>query len=127
MRGLLDTSVFIAGEQGRELARDLLPDEAAVSVVTLAELELGVQMASSEAVRAARLRTLQQVRAQYIALPVDEPVASRFAELVATLRRQRLRANVQDTWIAATALAQGVPVYTQDHDFDHLAVEVVPL
>ena len=51
MRGPLDTSVFIAGEQDRPLATDRLPDEAAVSVVTLAELELGVHLATTEAVR----------------------------------------------------------------------------
>jgi predicted nucleic acid-binding protein len=127
LRGLLDTSVYIAGEQGRDLLQELIPDEAAVSVVTLAELELGVQMAGSDAVRAGRLRTLHQVRAQYIALPIDEAVASRFAELVATLRRDGLRAGIQDTWIAATALAQDVPVYTQDRDFDELSVEVVQI
>ena len=119
--------MFIASEHGRELARERIPEESAISVVTLAELELGVQMATTEAARAARLRTLQQVRAEYIALPIDEPVASRFAELVATLRRRGLRANIQDTWIGATALAHDVPVYTQDRDFDHLAVEVVQL
>jgi predicted nucleic acid-binding protein len=60
---LLDTSVFIAGEQGRELATSRLPDEAAVSVVTLAELELGVHLARSEDARARRLRTLQATHA----------------------------------------------------------------
>ncbi|MDQ6806235.1 MAG: hypothetical protein M3065_15030 [Actinomycetota bacterium] len=79
MRGLLDTSVFIAGEQARRLASDQLPDEAAVSVVTLAELELGVQLANTEAVRGQRLRTLQATRETYLALPVDEAVASAFA------------------------------------------------
>jgi hypothetical protein len=59
VRGILDTSVFIAEEQGRVLAADRLPDEAAISVVTLAELGLGVHMAAGEDVRARRLRTLQ--------------------------------------------------------------------
>ena len=125
MRGLLDTSVFIADEQGRELAGDCLPDEAAISVVTLAELELGVHMAGSEAVRAARMRTLQAAQATYVALPIDDAVASAFAALVATARRARHRPKVQDAWIAATARAHGVPVHTQDSDFDDLAVAVV--
>ena len=125
MRGLLDTSVFIADEQGRGLARERLPDEAAVSVVTLAELELGVHLAASEAVRARRLRTVQSMRATYVALPADEAVASAFAELVATARRAGRRPKVQDTWIAATARAFDVAVYTQDSDFDELAVDVV--
>jgi predicted nucleic acid-binding protein len=121
----LDTSVFIAGEQGRELASDRLPDEAAVSVVTLAELELGVHMAGSEDVRGRRLRTLQAMQTSYLALPIDEAVASAFAELVATARREGRRPRVQDTWIAATARAHRVAVYSQDSDFEDLAVEVV--
>lgn len=125
MRGLLDTSVFIADDQGRQLATDQLPDEAAISVVSLAALELGVHLATSEAVRGQRLRTLQSVRSTYVALPIDEPVASAFAELVAIARRAGKRAKIQDAWIAATARALDVAVYTQDSDFDDLAVDVV--
>jgi hypothetical protein len=125
VRGLLDTSVFIADEQGRPLAAERLPDKAAISVVTLAELELGVHMAGSEAVRGRRLRTLQAARSTYVALPVDDAVASAFAELVATARRDGRRPKVQDTWIAATARALGVAVFTRDGDFDELAVDVV--
>ncbi len=125
MRGLLDTSVFIADERARGLAGERLPDEAAISVVTLAELELGVHLAGSEAVRGRRLRTLQAVRSTYVALPVDETVASAFAELVAIGHGAGRRARVQDAWIAATARAHDVAVYTQDADFDALAVTVV--
>ena len=125
MRGLLDTSVFIAAEQGRELESERLPDEAAISVVTLAELELGIHLATSERVRGRRLRTLRAIQATYVALPIDETVASAFAELVATARLAGERPKVRDAWIAATARARGVPVYTQDADFDDLVVEVV--
>ena len=122
---MLDTSVFIAGEQARPLAGDRLPDQAAVSVVTLAELELGVHLATTEAVRGQRLRTLQAARSTYLALPIDEDVASAFAELVAAARRAGLRPKVQDAWIAATARAHDVAVYSQDSDFDELQVDVV--
>jgi predicted nucleic acid-binding protein len=125
VRGLLDTSVFIADERDRDLAVERLPDEAAVSVVTLAALELGVHLAASEAVRARRLRTLQSLRTTYVALPIDEAVASAFAELVATARRAGRRPKVQEAWIAATARAVDVAVYTQDSDFDDFAVDVV--
>ncbi len=126
MRGLLDTSVFIADERGRGLVAERLPDEAAISVVTLAELELGVQMADREQTRARRLATLGAARATYAALPVDENVASAFAELVAAARRLGRRPKVQDAWIAATARAHEVAVYSQDADFDGLpGVDVV--
>jgi predicted nucleic acid-binding protein len=117
--------VFIGGEQGRPVAADRLPDEAAVSVVTVAELELGVHMAESEAVRARRLQTLRAVQSTYVALPVDERVASAFAELVSFARRSGRRARIQDAWIAATARAHDVAVYTQDDDFDAFAIDVV--
>jgi predicted nucleic acid-binding protein len=125
MRGVLDTSVFIADEQGRELATGRLPDQAAISVVTLAELELGVHMASSEDVRGRRLRTLRSTHSTYVALGIDEAVASAFAEIVATARRAGRRPKVHDAWIAATARVHDAAVYTQDDDFDDLDVDVV--
>jgi predicted nucleic acid-binding protein len=125
VRGLLDTSVFVADEQRRELDTDRLPDEASVSVVTLAELELGVHLAPGDAVRALRLRTLRSVQATYVALPIDEAVASAFSELVAIARRAGRRPRIQDVWIAATARAHDVAVFSQDADFDDLAVDVV--
>lgn len=117
--------MFVAGEQARPLDAERVPDEGAVSVVTLAELELGVHLATTEADRARRLRTLQVVQSNYVALPIDAAVATHFAELVAVLRRAARRVGVQDAWIAATARAHGVPVYTQDADFDDLGVDVV--
>ncbi|MGI8412490.1 MAG: PIN domain-containing protein [Solirubrobacteraceae bacterium] len=125
MRGLLDTSIFIAGGQERPLASARLPDHAAVSVVSLAELELGVQLADTETIRARRLRTLRAVQSTYVALPVDQSVASAFAELVAAARRAGRRPKVQDAWIAATAHAHSVPVYSQDDHFDDFPVDVV--
>ena len=125
MRGVLDTSVFIADERGRRLATERLPDEAAVSVVSLAELQLGVHMATLDAIRAGRLRTLRAVQSTYVALPVDEEVASAFAELVAAARRAGRRPKVQDAWIAATAHAHAVPVFSQDDDFSDFPIDVV--
>ena len=114
-RGLLDTSIFIAGESGRPLGR--LPEMAAISVVTVAELHLGVLMADDPAIRARRLRTLSSMEALFEPLPIDSLVARTFAELVAEARRQGRRPKIMDTWIAATALAHELSVYTQDEDF----------
>jgi predicted nucleic acid-binding protein len=125
VRGILDTSVFIASEQARQLDRSRLPDEAAISIVTLTELGLGVHMATSEDTRAQRLRTLQAAQSTYAALDVDENVAASFAELVATALKAGRRPKVQDAWIAATAHAHRVAVYSQDADFDDLAINVV--
>jgi predicted nucleic acid-binding protein len=118
-RGLLDTSVFIARE-GRGLDPDLLPDELAVSVVTYAELRAGVLAATDVAARSRRLTTLQIVT-EMNPLPIDSAVADQWAQLRLLLAESRRRVNVNDTWIAATALAHGVPVVSQDADFAVLA------
>lgn len=126
MRGILDTSVFVAIEQGRELDPERIPDDCAISIVTLAELELGVHLAATDAVRAARLATFGAVRGAYDGLPITEAVASSYATLVALARASGRRVGIQDAWIAATALAHGAPVYTQDAGFELLeGVEVV--
>lgn len=113
--GVLDTSIFIAQETGRSLGE--IPQTAAISVVAFAELHLGVLMADAPDVRAQRLRTLSSVQALFEPLPIDAAVARVFAELVAEARRQGRRPKIMDTWIAATAVVHGVPVYTQDDDF----------
>lgn len=123
-RALFDTSVFIAAEQHR--ARGPLPEGAAISVVTLAELYLGVLMADDPVVRARRLQTLSAVQGAFQPLPIDEDVARTFAAIVAEARRLGRRPKVMDTWIAATAVAHGLPVYSQDADFGSIPqVEVV--
>lgn len=114
-RGVADTSVFIGREAGRELAP--LPEELAVSVVTIAELELGVLRARDAATRSQRLATLSQVRAEYPPLPIDDRVASCYARLADEARTAGRRVRQNDTWIAATALCHDAAVVTQDADF----------
>jgi predicted nucleic acid-binding protein len=118
-RGLLDTSVFIANESGRPLREDLLPDESAVSVVTLAELQAGVLAASDTQVRARRLATVDAL-ADIAVLPVDESVALAWARLRVYLAETSQWVNANDLWIAATAISRDLPVVTQDSDFDPL-------
>jgi predicted nucleic acid-binding protein len=118
-RGVLDTTVFIAGESGRRLDTAALPDESAVSVVTLAELHAGVLAAGDVDTRAARMATLDAL-ADVELLPVDEAVATMWARMRIHLAESGRRANVNDLWIAATAAARELPVVTQDGDFDQL-------
>jgi predicted nucleic acid-binding protein len=124
-RALLDTSIFIAREQERRLTR-ALPDRVAVSVVTLAELEVGVLVAHEDDVRAQRLSTLVMARERAAALPIDQRVASAYAQLAATALRAGRRPRIHDTWIAATAAVHEAAVWTQDDDFTEFAdVQVV--
>ena len=116
MTALADTSVFIAREQGRALTAPPA-DDVAVSVVTVGELHLGVLMAADVDRRALRLATLRLAE-QLEPLPIDESVAQAWATLVARLRTAGRRMPISDSWIAATALARGMPVVTQDSDYD---------
>jgi predicted nucleic acid-binding protein len=119
IRGLLDTSIFIADELGRRLDDEQLPDESALSVVTLAELQVGVLAAQDTTTRATRLATLQAT-ADMEVIPVDEMVAAAWSRLRTRLLETGSRAGVNDLWIAATALARDLPLFTQDSDFDPL-------
>ncbi len=113
-----DTSLFIARETGRPLDPLEGDREIAVSIITIAELEMGVLVAAEPRVRAARLQTLRDAE-QLSALPVDHAVASAFATLVVEMRATgRTRLSVQDAWIAATAIAHDADLLTQDADFD---------
>jgi len=123
-RAIADTSVFIAREVGRPL--EDLPDEIGVSVVTTAELELGVLRARYPAARAARLATLSRVRAAYPLLGIDDAIASCFARLADEQLGAGRKLRRHDTWIAATALRHRAAVVTQDADFTAFtAVEVM--
>jgi predicted nucleic acid-binding protein len=115
-RGLADTSLFIARESGRPLVEANLPDELAISVITLGELRSGVLAAVDLGTRDRRLATLGEALA-LDPLPVDQPVAEAWARLRVLLRDLGKRMPVNDSWIAATAMSLGVPVVTRDDDY----------
>lgn len=115
-RGLADTSIFIARESGRRLAQEQLPDELAVSIITVAELRAGVLVAGDVQTRDRRLATLTEALA-LDPVPVDDSVARTWARLRVDLRDNGLSMRVNDSWIAATAMALGVPLVTQDVDY----------
>ncbi len=127
MRLLLDTSVFVAEETGRSLGQIPESAEVAVSVMTVAELRIGVLVAQNAEERGRRLTTLETVLRNFEPLPINQQVADRFAELVARLRSAGKNPRVVDTLIAATAVAHGAQVATQDVHFDDLGVDVLKL
>ncbi|GAA4353401.1 type II toxin-antitoxin system VapC family toxin [Angustibacter luteus] len=116
-RGLLDTSVFIARVDGRPADLSSLPDELAVSIVTVGELWAGVLAAHDTATRARRMRTASDAAA-VATIEIGVDVARTWAQLRVALRDTGRRMKVNDSWIAATAMALDVPVVTQDADFD---------
>jgi predicted nucleic acid-binding protein len=118
-RALADTSVFVGLEAARFDAGRFAGYEWGVSAVTLGELRLGVLQARDPEAASRRLSTYQLAQ-RFEALTVDEAVSEAWALLVSRLRIAGRKAPVNDSWIAATAIAHGVPVVTQDSDYDEM-------
>jgi len=108
--------VVIARESGRPLAEADLPDELAISVITIGELRAGVLAAVDLSTRDVRLTTLTEAL-QLEAVPIDQDIAESWARLRLLLRDAGLRMPVNDSWIAATAMTLRVPVVTHDDDY----------
>ena len=115
---LADTSLFIAVEQDRPLS-SRRPDRVAVSVVTVAELRLGILAAQDGPTRAQRLETLS-IAASLDPLPIDEGAAHAWATLRLALRDAGKRMPINDSWIAATAIANDLAVASRDGDYDDI-------
>jgi len=115
-RGLVDTSVVIHLER---IDRDALPQELAISAVTLAELAAGPHATDDPAERARRQDRLQRVEATFDPLPLDAATARAFGRIYAAVAASGRKARGRralDLLIAATALASGLPVYTRNAD-----------
>ncbi len=111
-RGVLDTSTVILLQRLTDAT--VLPDEPLITAVTLAELSVGPLVAEDERERAARQAHLQQAEADFDPLAFDAGAARAFGGVAASLRRagRKTSARAYDAMIAATAIANGLPVYT---------------
>jgi predicted nucleic acid-binding protein len=125
MKALLDTSVLIASRDGEQLS---LPEEItdlAVSVVSVAELAVGVLLATDAEQRSARLDALSAIERTYDPLAVTIEVAHAYARMVAAVKEAGRNPRVMDTLIAATAAANDCMVVTRDPHFDGLPGAIV--
>ena len=111
-RGILDTSVIIAGDMTP------IPGVLAISAISLAELQFGVLVAKTPGARAERLRRLSILQKNFDALPVDEAVAVSYGRLAAAVvdAGRQPRRRVMDLLIAATAHAHDARLYTRNID-----------
>jgi predicted nucleic acid-binding protein len=107
---------FHRDRTGRQPDEAPIADEVATTVVTLAELHLGVLAATTSDIRAQRLATLESV-ADLETLPVDEEAARMWARLRIHLAETGRRVRINDLWVAAIAASRALPVVTQDDDF----------
>ena len=130
-RGVLDTSTLILLTAIRD--ESLLPVEPLITTVTLAELSLGPLVARTDEERAARQSHVQQAESDFDPLPFDVPAARAFGRAALALRRRgrAVKPRAYDVMIAATALANGLPLFTcNPKDFtgiDGLTVVPVPV
>jgi predicted nucleic acid-binding protein len=130
-RGILDTSTVIM--LPRVTDPGSLPAEPLITAVTLAELSVGPLVATDDAERAARQAHVQQAEADFDPLPFDAAAARAFGRVAASLRKagRKPAARAYDAMIAATAVANNLPVYTcNPADFsgiDSLTVVPVPV
>jgi predicted nucleic acid-binding protein len=126
-RALADTSVFIGLEATRFDAGRFADFEWGISAITLGELRFGVLQAKDPETASRRLSTYQLAQ-RFEALVIDEAVSEAWALLVSRLRAAGRKAPVNDSWIAATAIAHGVPIVTQDADYDAMpGVQVIKI
>lgn len=121
-RGILDTNTVILLPRIGDPA--FLPDEPLITAITLAELTVGPLVAGSDEERAARQAHLQQAEADFEPIPFDANAARAFGQVAASLRRsgRKTAARSFDAMIAATALANELPLYTcNPADFSDIA------
>jgi len=116
LRGLLDTSVVVS--LGGLTDLDALPARCFVSAITLAELSVGPLVAKTDRERIARQSVLQQVEADFHAIPFDDRAARAFGRVAAELRAtgRKTTARAYDALIAATAVANELPFFTVNVD-----------
>ncbi|MGH8288075.1 MAG: type II toxin-antitoxin system VapC family toxin [Steroidobacteraceae bacterium] len=119
-RGLLDTSVVIDHDV-IDPAR--LPDESAISAITLAELSAGPHATADADERARRQDRLQWATATWDPLPFDAHAARIYGRTFAAARAAgpSSRSRLADLLIASTAIANRLPLYTRNpSDFEAL-------
>jgi predicted nucleic acid-binding protein len=123
-RGLLDTNIVILRSW---VNPDELPDEMAVSAITLAELSAGPHEVRPDdeqdlyfevAERARRLDVLQRAEHEFDPIPFDAEAARAYGRVTAAVvaAGRKPRRGVADLMIAATAVASELPLYTTNPD-----------
>ncbi len=114
--GLLDTSVVVDWHDPAVVAA--LPDEMAISAITVAELASGPHLAANAVEAAKRQARLQEVESVLEPIPFDAAAARSYGLVVAAVVREgrKPRSRFADLLIAATAHANRLDLYTRNGD-----------
>jgi predicted nucleic acid-binding protein len=122
--GLLDTNIMILRNW---IAVDELPDEMAISAITLAELSAGPHEVRPDAEqdvyfelaeRARRMDLIQRAEHEFDPIPFEVEAARAYGRVTAAVLAigRKPRRRIADLMIAATAIAAGLPLYTTNPD-----------
>ena len=121
--GLLDTNILIHWPR---LEANQLPDQAAITAVTLAELSAGVHAARDALTRAGRLELLQRAESEFDPIPFDVSAARAYGRITAAVTGigRSPRGRVADQMIAAISLSRGLALYTTN-PADYLGLDAI--
>jgi predicted nucleic acid-binding protein len=137
-QGLLDTSIMILRKWINPAE---LPNQMAISTVTLAELSAGPHQVrrndeqsdyDEHAERARRLDVLQRAENEFDPIPFDAEAARIYGRVTAAVitAGRKPRRRLADLMIAAIAIAEDLPLFTTSPDdfagLDHL-LTLVPV
>lgn len=125
MAGLIDTSVIIGferrGHQDRLISELVAGEQLVVASITASELLAGVERASSASHRQQRLAFVEAVLRLVPVMPFDLHAARVHARVQAHLLSVGQQIGANDLLIAATALAHGMPILTENlRDFERV-------
>ena len=115
---LIDSNIFIGLERrGAELSswiKGREEEEVFLSVISASELLHGVHRAATPSVRANRLAFVEAVLSSFPLLEIDLATARSHAELWSQLEQRGQMIGVHDSWLAATCLAHGLTLATEN-------------
>jgi hypothetical protein len=137
-QGLLDTNIVILR---RWVDPAELPDEMAISAITLADLSAGPHEVrgndeqnsyDEHAERAGRMEILQRTENEFDPIPFDAEAARIYGRVAAAVitSGRRPRRRLADLMIASIAVAEGLPLFTTNpKDFTGLdsLLTIVPV
>lgn len=115
---LIDSNILIGLERrGTALTSWIVgreEEEVFLSVISASELLHGVHRAATPKVRANRLAFVEAVLSSFPLLEIDLATARSHAELWSQLEQRGQMIGVHDSWLAATCLAHGLKLATEN-------------
>jgi len=119
---LIYTNIYSHAMRGNNEVISFLQQvtEIGISSISIGELLSGFKAGNKEQINRQELNIFldsPRVTLYY----VDEITAEFYSATLNQLKKQGTPIPTNDIWIAATALQQGLPVYTFDQHFEHIA------